>query len=138
MRLTLRADTQPGNYKGELQLGTTDANNPAVMIPYDVTVQAPLTVSPAVSRLGTVKVGETRAKSVMIRASMPFRILGIDGQGDGVTAQVRSDVAGPAQVVTISVQPTQPGQVQKVLTIRTDLNGGATATATVEATAIAQ
>ena len=52
-----------------------------------------------------------------------------------MTAQFRPD-AVVTHVLTIQVQPTQPGPVQKALTIRTDL-GGAMALVKVEATAVA-
>lgn len=136
VRLTLRADAPPGSYKGDLNLTTNDPNYPVVAVPYDVTVQAPLSASPEVVRLGAVKVGgEPRTQRVIVRGSAPFRILGVDGQGDGVTAQARSEAA-PVQVVAIAVQPTQAGPVQKALTIRTDLGGGAAVTVKVEATAV--
>ncbi|HEY1376135.1 MAG TPA: DUF1573 domain-containing protein [Gemmataceae bacterium] len=133
VRLTLRADAPPGSYKGDLDLTTNDPNYRVVAVPYDVTVQAPLSASPEVARLGAVKVGEARSARIVVRGSQPFRILGVDGQGDGVTAQYRPD-ALQVHVLTIAVQPTQPGPVQKALTIRTDLGGGVV-TAKVEAVA---
>jgi hypothetical protein len=37
------------------------------------------------------------------------------------------------QSLTLKLQPTRPGPVNRTLTIRTDLDGGATVTARVEA-----
>jgi hypothetical protein len=54
-----------------------------------------------------------------------------------VTAQPSQLDAGLVRVVTVKVAPTQAGAVQKTLTVRTDLAGGATATFNVEATAVA-
>jgi hypothetical protein len=133
--LALKDDTPPGSYKGDIRLATNDRNNPTIAIPYDVNVQAPLTVLPSdIVRLPALKVGEETQRMVYVKSGQPFRIVGVDGQGDGITAQARPDAA-PTQVLTIKVQPTQAGPVQKTLTIRTDLNGGATTTIKIEATA---
>jgi hypothetical protein len=132
--LTLRADAPPGSHKGDLKLATNDPNNPTIEVPYDVNVQAPLTVLPSDTiRLGAVKVGEVQERKVYVKAGQAFHIVGVDGQGDGVTTEARKDGV-PTQILTIKVQPTQPGLVQKTLTIKTDLGGGATTTIKVEAT----
>jgi hypothetical protein len=135
--LAVKPEAAAGSYKGDLNLTTNDPNNPVVAVPYDLTVQAPLTVSPDVARLGAVKVGAEAERKVYVRAGAAFRILGVDGAGDGVTAQASRPDAVPVHVLTVKVQPTQPGAVQKILTVRTDLAGGATVPVRVEATAVA-
>src|SRR5947209_9184385 len=45
--LVLRPDSPAGSLKGEVNLSTNDPNNPVVVVPYDVSVQAPLTVLPS-------------------------------------------------------------------------------------------
>jgi hypothetical protein len=132
--LSLKADAMAGSYKGDLNLTTNDPNNPIVSVPYDAAVQAPLTVSPDVVRLAAVKIGTPSEKRVLIRANQPFKILSVDGQGDGVTVQNRPDAVS-THVVTVKIEPTQSGPIQKTLTVHTDLGGGATATVKVEATA---
>ena len=132
--LTPKADTPAGSYKDELSLATTDPGNPVVVVPYDLRIEAALTVQPDAVRMPPVKVGTPVERRVLVRSGRPFKILGVDGQGDGVTAQFQS-VAFPTQYLTIRVEPKQPGLVEKTLTIRTDL--GATATVKVDATAIA-
>ena len=46
-----------------------------------------------------LKVGEESQRMVYVKSGQPFRIVGVDGQGDGVTAQPRGDAA-PTQVLT--------------------------------------
>jgi Protein of unknown function (DUF1573) len=133
--LTLKADTPAGSLKDELSLSTNDPSNTAVLVPYDATVQALLTVLPDTVRLGTVKVGQESERMVYVRAGQPFRITAVDGQADGVTAKVSRPDAALVHVLAVKLQPTQAGPVQKSLTVRTDL-GGATATIKVEATVI--
>lgn len=136
--LTLRTDAAAKSYKGDMTLTTNDPNNPVVAVPYDLLLQAPLTASPDVARLGAVKVGAEAEKRVILKASQPFRIIGVDGQGDGVTANPLRPDAVPVHVLTVKVQPAQPGVVQKTLTVKTDLAGGAVVSVRVEATAVAQ
>jgi hypothetical protein len=136
--LVLKPDSPAGSLKGEVNLATNDPNNPVVVVPYDVNVQAPLSILPSDSiRLGAVKVGgDASERKLYVRAGQPFHILGIDGQDGGVTAQVlRPDAALMTHILTVKVQATQVGPLQKTLTIRTDLGGGATATVKVDATA---
>jgi hypothetical protein len=134
--LSLKPDALPGSYKGDLNLTTNDQNNPVVAVPYDVLVQAPLSASPDVARFPTVKVGAEMERKVYVRAGQAFRILRVDGTGDGVTAVSSRQDAVPVHVLTVKIQPTQAGPVQKTLTVQTDLNGGATVAVKVEATAV--
>ena len=62
----------------------------------------------------------------------PFKILGVDGQEPGLTVEFRPE-AYAVQVLTLRLQPTQPGPLQRPLTIKTDLDGGASVNARVEA-----
>jgi hypothetical protein len=133
--LALKPNAPAGSYKGDVLLATNDPNNPTVAVPYDLTVQAALTVSPEIARMGNVKAGAPAERRVFVRGNQPFHILGVDGQGEGVTAEYRADAATPTHVLTIKVVPGQAGPIQKSLTIRTDM-GGATATLKIDATAI--
>jgi hypothetical protein len=129
VRLALKADAPAGTYRGELNLVTNDPNNRQVPIPYDVTVLAPLSASPDVTRLGTLKVGEQALpRKVYVRSggNRPFRILEVDGQTDGLSVEIPPGAA-PVQILTIKFQPMQPGPVERTLTIKTDLDGGAVA-----------
>jgi hypothetical protein len=132
VRLTLKADAPAGTHRGELNLATNDPNNRQIPIPYDVTVQAPLTAVPDVARFSAVKADTQVVRNVIIRGSRPFHITGVDGQGDGLTAEFPSD-AKSMQILTLRLQPTQAGALQRVLTVKTDLDNS-TVTVKVEAT----
>jgi Protein of unknown function (DUF1573) len=134
VQLGLKPDAAPGTYKGDLQLVSNDPQSRLVPIPYDVTIQPSLAVTPETSKIGS-KVGETQIRKVLVKATKPFKILGVEGQGDGVIVEAPS-VALPVQTLTIKFTPTsgQSGPIEKTLTIKTDLDGGATITAKVEAT----
>jgi hypothetical protein len=131
VRLTLKADAPAGTHRGELNLATNDPNNRQIPIPYDVTVQAPLTAVPDAARFGAVKADALSKRSVMIRGSRPFRITGVDGQGEGLTAEFAPD-AKATHVLTLNLQPAQAGALQRILTVKTDLDNS-TVTVKVEA-----
>lgn len=132
--LTLKPDAAAGSFKGDLQLQSNDPNNRLVPIPYDVTIQAPLTVSPELTSFGTVKVGETQTRRVLLRGNKPFRVIAVEGQGDGVSIEGGGAPAS-VQALTIKYSPSAPGATQKALLIKTDLDGSATVTARVNGTA---
>lgn len=132
VQLALKPDAPAGTFKGDLQLATNDAQSPLLPIPYEVTVQPSLAVMPDHSRLGTVKIGDTQTRKLLVRASKPFKILSIEGQGDGLTIDAPT-AALPVQSLTLKFTPGQQGPFEKTIRIKTDLDGGATVTAKVEA-----
>ena len=127
---TLKADAAAGPFKQEILLKTNDASNPTMTFNITGAIQAALTVSPASLTVNGLKVGESQTKKVVIRAEKPFRILGIDGQGDGVTVEI-PDREDTTMILSIQIEPTKAGELRKQLTIRTDLDKE-TATVTVQ------
>lgn len=122
---TMKADPAPGSFKQEVVLKTNDPGAPVLTFNIVGNVQAGLAVSPSPILVKDLKVGESTTKKVFIRASRPFRVVGVDGQGDGVTVEIpnRQDTT---QVLTVNVNPTKAGDIRRQLMIRTDMNGDAT------------
>lgn len=122
---TLKADAAAGGFKQEVVLKTNDLSGSQVTFPIVGNVQASLSVSPSPIVVKDMKVGETQTKKVFVRASRPFKILAIDGQGDGVTVEIpnRQDAT---QILTVSIAPTKAGAIRRQLMIRTDLDGAVT------------
>jgi Protein of unknown function (DUF1573) len=119
---TIKADAPSGAFKQDVILKTNDPAGPLLTFHIVGNVQAGLAVSPSPIVVKDLKIGETHTKKVFVRAARPFRIIGIDGQGDGVTVEVpnREDTT---QVITVSIAPTKAGDLRKQLLIRTDLDG---------------
>jgi hypothetical protein len=128
---TLKADAPPGAFKQEVVLKTNDVSGGTVTFPIVGNLQASLAVSPSPIVVKDMKAGETQTKKVFVRASRPFRILSVDGQGDGVTVEVpnRQDAT---QILTVSIAPTKVGAIRRQLIIRTDLDGAATTPLVIE------
>jgi hypothetical protein len=128
---TLKADAPAGPFKQEIVLKTNDPSNPVLTFNVQGAVQAGLAVSPASLSIAGLKVGESHTKKLVVRGQRAFRIVGIDGLGKGVTAEL-PDREETTHILTITVQPDQAGELRRQLTIRTD-HDNETAVVTVEA-----
>ncbi len=134
-RLTvgLKADAEPGVLQDHLVLKTNDSASPIVTVPIVGTVQAPLSIVQGTSvRLDPIAVGDKTERNIMLRGTRPFRIVKVDGEGDGLTVKYEN-FASPIQRVSISFKPTQPGELRRKLLITNDQKE--TAAVTIEGTA---
>jgi hypothetical protein len=135
--VALKPTTAPGAINEQLSIKTNDTAHPIVQLAVTGTITAPVELAPNKIRLDPVIVGQSTSQRVSIRATKPFHVLGVDGTGDGISVEVPA-LGGPGlpvpnvQVITIKFDPTTPGTVNRVLRIRTDLEGG-TASLPVEA-----
>jgi hypothetical protein len=131
LRVSLKPDAHPGPLTKELLLKTNDPASPLVPVLVEATIQAPLTVSPNPLSFGTVKIGDTISKRVIIRATQAFKITGVDGGGDTFTTELPTN-ASIQQIVTVTYQAKTAGDVHQELKIKTDLPQEAPATLKVE------
>ena len=118
---TAKTDATAGAFKQEVILKTNDPSAPTLTFNVLGNIQATLNVAPSSLNFAATKEGEAETRRVVVRGSRPFRIVAIDGQGDGVTAVV-PDREAATQIVEIRFQPAQPGELKKQLTIRTNLD----------------
>lgn len=136
--VTLKANAPVGSIAEQVSIKTTDTAHPVVQIAVSGSIAAPLELAPKALRLDTVPVGQSTGQRVLIRAARPFKVLGVDGAGDGITVELPAAGAAQAvQFITIKFDPKQAGAVTRQLRIRTDLDG-ATANLPVEAEAVAK
>jgi hypothetical protein len=117
---TMKPDAPTGSFKQEVLLKTNDPASPTLTFNILGNIQATLSVAPDVIVAGA-KIGTMEEKKLVVKGSRPFRILGIDGQGEGITA-VFLDREAQTQIVTIRFQPERAGEMKKQLVIRTDLD----------------
>lgn len=133
VEVSLKADALAGGINEQVALRTNDATNPVVYLTVTGTVQAPLEVAPAAVRFDAVPVGQSATQRVIVRAGKPFRVLQVEGQGDGVTVELPpTNVPLPVNVLTVKFEPALAGLMSKSLLIRTDLDGRVTAPLPVE------
>jgi hypothetical protein len=116
---TLTGDHPSGDFKHTVQLKTNDPANPILPVLLEGTVRSALTVVPDKLYYGTVKVGQVMNRRITLRSSAPFRVLGIDGQGNGVSAAPPESTASVHSLL-IQWRPHDRGELHTELRIRTD------------------
>ena len=134
--VALKADAPAGPFKQDLYLKTNDPACPLLPVLVEAIVQAPLTAAPDKADLGTVTLGQTATKRVIVKATKACRITGMEGQEDGLTAET-SDAAAERHFVTIKWQPTKSGNLSRQLVIKTDLDRDSVLKIPVEGVAVA-
>jgi hypothetical protein len=119
--LSLKADAPPGALKGEMFLKTNDPVSPLLPLLVEGNIQAALSVSPSLVRL-SARVDESHSASVAVRGNKAFRILAVEGAGDGVTvANELPDAAADAHRLTFRFKKDTAGEFRRKLKVSTDL-----------------
>jgi hypothetical protein len=119
--VSLKPDAPAGVLKGEMFLKTNDPASPLLPVLIEGNVQPALSVSPAAVRL-SARPNQTRSVSVNVRGNKVFRILSIDGLGEGVSvAPALPDDPSDTHRLVISVKKGEPGDFRRKLQITTDL-----------------
>lgn len=131
VRATLNRDAPAGQLKQELLLKTNDPASPLVPVLVEGTVQASLTVVPSPVSLGQPKVGETLTQRIVVRGARNFRVVGVDGLGEGLDVDIPTKAAS-IQILTLHVKPGKAGEFRRKLDIKTDLEKEGPVTVSVE------
>ena len=84
---------------------------------------------------GTVQVGATAEKRVILRGAQPFKITGFEGTDESVSVKTQGDAARPVHVLTVTVKPTAAGELNRTVKVQTDLPADNVAELPVKATA---
>ncbi|HEY7307924.1 MAG TPA: DUF1573 domain-containing protein [Gemmataceae bacterium] len=135
VKVTMKADAPIGAFKGDLYLTTNDPASRLLPVLVEGAVQSNITVAPAAVSLGTVKIGELVSRRVVVRGNRPFRILQVEGLGEGVKLDPAPGAANSqVQVLTFKCQLTKAGEFKYEVKIKTDLQD-APATVTIEGNA---
>jgi hypothetical protein len=118
----LRPDLPIGKWYTDVWVTTTQNGKSAkIRLPLTVEVEPGLLASPSLLQFDAVAGGEPVKKSVTIRASQPFKIIGIEG-GDGVfKAAASTKDAKPVHILTVYFKPGKEGEFSSALKVLTDL-----------------
>ncbi len=134
VKVTLKADAAPGPVREWIYLKTNDPTSPTLPMLVTGEVEAVLSVSATKLNLGSIRVGETVTKKVILRGGKAFRVLGVDGTGDGVTLDSELAPAASVQTLSFKCQLNQTGDFKRELKIKTDIQNDPI-TVTIEGTA---
>jgi len=131
----LKQNVGAGPVSEQITLKTNDPANPLIHVVVTANIAAPLEVAPARVRMEGIAIGQSGKQRVLIRAARPFRIIGVDGLGEGVTVELPATQDKPLQVqfITVKFDRKKASALDRDLRVKTDLDGGATVTIPVEA-----
>src|SRR5262249_4551779 len=121
VKVSLKANVPPGPFKEDIYLKTNDPASPLVPILVEANVQTAVSLSANTFNLGTVKSGDTVTRRVVVTGNKPFKVLGVDGLGDGIDAVDLPKDAAAQQIVSFKCKPTKPGDFKRELKIKIDL-----------------
>jgi hypothetical protein len=131
IKAKVRPDAPAGAFNQEVVLKTNDPTSPTLTFHVVGNIQATLSVQPELVKLTSIKVGDMTTKRLIVKGTRPFRILGVDGAGDGVSVQA-PDGQATTHILEVHFNPEKTGEITKRLVIRTDLDNE-TVTVTVQA-----
>ena len=133
-RLTaaVRADAATGSFRQEVTLKTNNADAPVLAFNVLGNIQSGLSMSPNPLVVNGMKVDESQTKKVFVRAAKPFKIVSIEGQGEGIKVEIPKS-QDATQILNVQIQATKAGLLRRQLLIRTDLDTEVT-TLTIEGT----
>lgn len=120
VKIALKPTAPVGDHKWEVFLRTNDPASQLVPFVVSVTIHGSLTITPSTLSLGTMQPGQEVVRRVLIRGNKPFRLVGIEGLGDGVTAEL-PPAPSPVQALILKCKPGKPGDIYRQLVIKTDL-----------------
>ncbi len=106
---------------------TNDSETASIPVLINGQVKGDLSASPSLLTIGSLAASSPAMQGkVIVRASKPFSITRIDGQGDGFTLAAADATKKPLHVVTLTYNPktgTTRGDLHKTFRIVTDLPG---------------
>lgn len=120
----VRPDAPAGKWYTDVWLKTDHAAMPRLRIPLTVEIEGPLSVTPATVSLGKVQAGGETDRKVILRGIRPFRIVEIAGTDDQIRIRQTSTESRTVHVLTVTLTPRQPGELNRIIRIRTDLEAG--------------
>ena len=130
--VSIKPGAPAGYVRDEIQLLTNDPESRGFPVLVTAEVRSDLSASPSVLSLGAPGTSEPVQGRFIVRASKPFKVVKIEGAGDGYTATPDDAIAKPIHVVTVGYQleagkAVTPSRTFKIVT---DLPGEAPAVVT--------
>ncbi|MCC6419335.1 MAG: DUF1573 domain-containing protein [Gemmataceae bacterium] len=122
---TLRADAPAGKWYTDVWLQTNNPATPRVRVPLTVEIEAPLSVSPMTVVLGELKAGTQAERRIIVTGVTPFRIVGIKGTDGQLSVRETNPERKAVHVLTVTLRPDQPGELNRTLRVVTDLRSEA-------------
>ncbi len=120
----IRPDAPAGKWYSDVWVKTNNPAMPKLRIPLTVEIESALSVSPTTIVLGQVKAGTESDRKVILRGVKPFRIMSIAGTDEQVRVRETNTESKTVHVLTVTLNPSNTGQLNRMLRVRTDLQTG--------------
>ncbi len=128
MQIRLKPDAPAGDFTDQLIVETNDQNLQRVPLVVTGRVIDHLTVSPASLSLGVLHPGEKVTKQVVVRAKQPFRVVGVDCEGDDYFSFETPEDARKVHLIPVTFTAgDEAASIAQKISIKTDLGEGAVA-----------
>jgi hypothetical protein len=130
--VSIKPGAAAGYVRDEIQLLTNDPESRGFPVMVTAEVRGELSASPSVLSLGAATSSEPVQGRFIVRAPKPFKVVKIEGAGDGYTASADDEAAKPVHVVTVAYRPDsgKPAAAARTFQVVTDLPGEAPAVVT--------
>lgn len=117
---TMKPGLDVGSWTTDVVFNTSSGTLPQVRVPVRVDVIAAITATPSTVQFPSVKIGETKEMSVVVKGDKPFKITDVKG-GDGLI-EVTADKSESKQahIVRMVFKPNAPGDLLKTIEVTTD------------------
>ena len=124
--IQMKPDAPAGFLREEIRLLTNDAETPSVPILVTAQVSGSLAVTPSLLALGRAGSAAPVQGRFLVRGTQAFRIVGVEGNGDGFELTQVNGEPKPLHVLTLTFRPeasTQKGDLSRTFRVVTDLPG---------------
>lgn len=126
LTVSLKPDAPTGLVRDEIRILTNDAETPSIPVPVTAQIRGELTASPNPLSLGNLTSPGSVQGKFFVKASKPFSVQAIDGNGDGFKVIEPDPSRKALHVLTVIYKPEEGmtrGDLHKVFRVHTDLTG---------------
>ncbi len=117
----LRADAPVGKWYTDVWVKTNTPGVPPIRVPLTVEIESALSVNPETVTLGPIKTQTEGERRVIVRGVKPFKVAKVSGTNERLLVHVDSQLAKPVHVLTIKLKAGEPGELNRTLSVLTDL-----------------
>jgi hypothetical protein len=126
LTVALKPDAPSGVVRDEIRLLTNDPETASIPIPVTALIRGDLAASPSTLALGRVTSAGGAQGRFLVRASKPFSIVSVEGNGDGFSMAPPDPIKATAHILTVTYKPEEGrsrGDIRRTFRVVTDLPG---------------
>lgn len=121
LNVHLKPNAPAGAIRDVIVLKTNDKHTPQIEIGVEGFIQPEIIATPTTLMLGQIKPGETVTRKVLLRASKPFEIVGVEGADDRLQAEYPRRAERLHSVTIRFKAGDKPGTFDRPLLLKTSL-----------------